>query len=67
VEGLAGDRSIYKLRGENEEMFQLKPKKMIFIFDLSASMMRFNGHDGRLDRSLECALMIMEGCAERLI
>lgn len=33
---------------------------MYFIFDLSASMTRFNGHDGRLDRSLECALLIME-------
>lgn len=32
----------------------------MFVFDLSASMTRFNGHDGRLDRSLECALLIME-------
>ncbi|KAI8912686.1 AAA domain-containing protein [Gorgonomyces haynaldii] len=61
IEGLTGEKTIYKVRGENEDDFyQEKPKKMIFVFDLSASMMRFNGHDGRLDRSLECALMIME-------
>jgi von Willebrand factor A domain-containing protein 8 len=28
--------------------------------DLSASMMRFNGHDQRMDLSLEAALMLME-------
>jgi hypothetical protein len=85
IEGITGERSIYKRRGETDELglFQQKPKRMIFAFgecmchsslqidilmlselaDLSASMMRFNGHDGRLDRSLEVALMIMEcGC-----
>ncbi|KAJ3353547.1 von Willebrand factor A domain-containing protein 8 [Kappamyces sp. JEL0680] len=60
VEGLAGERSIYRLRGENDDTFQQKPKRMFFVFDLSASMMRFNGHDGRMDRSIECALMLME-------
>ncbi|KAI9020492.1 AAA domain-containing protein [Hyaloraphidium curvatum] len=62
IEGITGERSIYKRRGETDEigMFQQKPKRMIFAFDLSASMMRFNGHDARLDRSLEVALMIME-------
>lgn len=61
VEGLSGERAIYRLRGENDdELFQTNPKRMFFAFDLSASMMRFNGHDGRMDRSLECALMIME-------
>ncbi|KAJ1562302.1 hypothetical protein HK405_013651 [Cladochytrium tenue] len=33
---------------------------MFFSFDLSASMMRFNGYDSRLDRSLECALPSIE-------
>ncbi|KAI8930150.1 AAA domain-containing protein [Entophlyctis helioformis] len=58
VEGLAGDRAIYRTRGDNDNdpTFQEKPKKMFFVFDLSASMMRFNGHDGRMDRSLECAI-----------
>ncbi|KAJ3336274.1 von Willebrand factor A domain-containing protein 8 [Gonapodya sp. JEL0774] len=62
IEGLTGERAIYKRRGETDEIgiIQQKPKKIIFAFDLSASMMRFNGHDQRLDRSLEVALMIME-------
>lgn len=61
IEGLAGEKSIYKIRGENtDNYFQRLPKKMYIVFDLSASMMRFNGHDGRMDRSLECALMLME-------
>ncbi|KAG0224963.1 von Willebrand factor A domain-containing protein 8 [Actinomortierella wolfii] len=62
IEGLTGEHNIYKLRGENDpEMgFQQKPKKMYFVFDLSASMYRFNTHDRRLERSMEVALMIME-------
>ncbi|RHZ72552.1 hypothetical protein Glove_242g5 [Diversispora epigaea] len=63
IEGLTGDINIYKRRGENDdeiEFFQSKPKKMFFVFDLSASMYRFNSYDRRLDRSMEVALMIME-------
>ncbi|KAF9412835.1 von Willebrand factor A domain-containing protein 8 [Entomortierella beljakovae] len=62
IEGLTGDHNIYKLRGDQDpEMgFQQKPKKMYFVFDLSASMFRFNNHDRRLERSMEVAMMIME-------
>ncbi|CAB4415023.1 unnamed protein product [Rhizophagus irregularis] len=63
IEGLTGDRNIYKRRGENDPeigFFQQHPKKMYFLFDLSASMYRFNSHDRRLERSMEVALMIME-------
>ena len=62
VEGIAGERLIYRVRGENdyEPNFQAKPKKLHFVFDLSASMMRFNGFDGRMTRTLECAIMLME-------
>ncbi|KAI8064375.1 AAA domain-containing protein [Gongronella butleri] len=63
IEGLTGERAIYKKRGEDDPelgLFQDKPKRMNFVFDLSASMFRFNSHDRRLERSLEVALMIME-------
>ncbi|TPX75293.1 hypothetical protein CcCBS67573_g03438 [Chytriomyces confervae] len=60
VEGVTGERAIYKRRGDDDSTFQQKPKKMYVTFDLSASMTRFNGLDSRLDRSLECALLIME-------
>ncbi|KAJ3063601.1 von Willebrand factor A domain-containing protein 8 [Podochytrium sp. JEL0797] len=60
VEGVTGERAIYKRRGEDTSIFQQKPKKLFVSFDLSASMTRFNGLDSRLDRSLECALLIME-------
>ena len=58
IEGVTGEKSVYKRRGElnDEPGMQMKAKRLLFVFDLSASMMRFNSHDGRLDRSLECAL-----------
>jgi len=38
---------------------QIKPKRIRFLFDISASMYRFQ-YDGRLQRSLETAVMLME-------
>jgi hypothetical protein len=34
--------------------------KLYFALDVSGSMYRFNGADGRLERLLECTLMVME-------
>ncbi|TPX58575.1 hypothetical protein PhCBS80983_g03058 [Powellomyces hirtus] len=63
IEGLTGESSIYKRRGEETPehgAIQNKPKRLKFVFDVSASMYSYNEHDGRLNRSLETALMIME-------
>ncbi|KAL1924595.1 uncharacterized protein VTP21DRAFT_4249 [Calcarisporiella thermophila] len=63
IEGLTGETSIYRRRGEDDPelgAFQEKPKRMYFCFDLSASMFRFTTHDRRLERSLQVALMLME-------
>ncbi|KAI9345549.1 AAA domain-containing protein [Obelidium mucronatum] len=60
IEGVTGERAIYKRRGDDESVFLQNPKRMYVSFDLSASMTRFNGLDSRLDRSFECALLIME-------
>ena len=35
------------------------------MVDVSGSMYRFNGHDGRLDRTMESTLMVMEAFNER--
>ncbi|KAJ7224765.1 AAA domain-containing protein [Mycena rebaudengoi] len=62
TEGLTGEATVYKRRGmEKPELGrpQIKPKRIRFIFDLSASMYRFQ-YDGRLQRSLETAVMLME-------
>ncbi|KAH7915875.1 AAA domain-containing protein [Hygrophoropsis aurantiaca] len=62
TEGLTGEQSVYKRRGmEKPELGrpQIKPKRIRFIFDISGSMYRFQ-HDGRLKRSLETAVMLME-------
>jgi len=39
---------------------QQKPKFLKLLCDVSGSMYRFNGQDGRLDRQLETILMVME-------
>ena len=35
-------------------------KSIRLVVDVSGSMYRFNGYDGRLDRTLEAVLMVME-------
>jgi len=62
TEGLTGEASVYKRRSMQKPELgrpQLKPKRIRFIFDLSASMYRFQ-YDGRLQRSIETAVMLME-------
>ncbi|KAJ7050407.1 AAA domain-containing protein [Mycena amicta] len=62
TEGLTGEATVYKRRGmEKPELGrpQMKPKRIRFLFDLSASMYRFQ-YDGRLQRSIETAVMLME-------
>jgi hypothetical protein len=63
IDGLTGEHAIYKRRGDEQPEYgatQKKPKRLKFVFDISGSMYRFNGLDGRLNRSLEAALMVME-------
>lgn len=60
---VAGESAVFKRRANLEESTSCKsrpPKRLVVSFDLSASMHKFNGHDGRLDRSLECCLMFLE-------
>ena len=59
---MTGSRNIYKARGEQPPdmgSFQELPKRIHFLFDLSMSMSRY-AMDGRLQRSLEAATMVME-------
>lgn len=66
VEGMAGEANIFKrLAKDKETPFGAGGKMHIrFVFDCSASMYRFNGWDRRLERELECALMVLEGFAD---
>ncbi|THH30493.1 hypothetical protein EUX98_g3701 [Antrodiella citrinella] len=62
TEGLTGEASVYKRRGMARPELgrpQVKPKRIRFVFDISGSMYRFQ-YDGRLARSLETAVMLME-------
>ena len=65
VEGLVGEKLIYRRRREPENddsgFEQQKPKRLTILVDCSASMYRFNGTDGRLNRQIEALLMVMEG------
>ncbi|KAJ8571693.1 hypothetical protein ON010_g5139 [Phytophthora cinnamomi] len=71
VDGVAGERLVFKRRGVSDSPFQApaghqqgqKPKRMLFVMDVSGSMYRFNGQDSRLERMLETSLMIMESFA----
>ncbi|XP_074844543.1 von Willebrand factor A domain-containing protein 8 isoform X3 [Carettochelys insculpta] len=63
IDGLTGEKSIYKRRGELEPELgspQQKPKRLRLVVDVSGSMYRFNGVDGRLERSMEAVCMVME-------
>ena len=61
VEGVTGDKRIYKRRGILQDAgISIKPKKMRFVVDVSGSMYRFNGYDNRLYRCLEATNLIME-------
>ncbi|KAI9908417.1 hypothetical protein PsorP6_004490 [Peronosclerospora sorghi] len=70
VDGIAGERLVFKRRGVSDSSFQspARPqghemKQMLFVMDVSGSMYRFNGQDSRLERMLETTLMIMESFA----
>ncbi|XP_053521402.1 von Willebrand factor A domain-containing protein 8 isoform X1 [Artibeus jamaicensis] len=63
IDGLTGEKAIYKRRGELEPQLgspQQKPKRLRLVVDVSGSMYRFNGVDGRLERSMEAVCMVME-------
>lgn len=63
IEGITGERGIYRRRLEQEPepgQPQEKPKRLKLVVDVSGSMYRFNGYDGRLDRELEAVAMVME-------
>ncbi len=72
IEGITGEKGIYKKRGEQEPepgAPQEKPKRLRLVVDVSGSMYRFNGHDQRLERMMESSLMVMEaleGYTERI-
>ncbi|XP_078415732.1 von Willebrand factor A domain-containing protein 8 isoform X1 [Cetorhinus maximus] len=63
IDGLTGEKAIYKRRGELEPELgspQQKPKRLRLLVDVSGSMYRFNGVDGRLERSMEAVCMVLE-------
>ncbi|XP_060089562.1 von Willebrand factor A domain-containing protein 8 [Heteronotia binoei] len=63
IDSLTGEKAIYKRRGELDPQLGSplqKPKRLRVVVDVSGSMYRFNGVDGRLERSMEAACMVME-------
>ncbi|KAE8748569.1 hypothetical protein FOCC_FOCC004745 [Frankliniella occidentalis] len=63
IEGLTGEKTIYRRRAEAEPELgapQMKPKRLRLVVDVSGSMYRFNGYDGRLDREMEAMVLVME-------
>ncbi|XP_030379165.1 von Willebrand factor A domain-containing protein 8 [Scaptodrosophila lebanonensis] len=63
IEGITGEKNIYRRRAEANpwaDHVQEKPNRLKLVVDVSGSMYRFNGYDGRLDRELEAVVMVME-------
>nr|CAD7429314.1 unnamed protein product [Timema monikensis] len=63
IEGLTGERNIYRRRSDKEPELgapQMKPKRLRLVIDVSGSMYRFNSYDGRLDREMEAVILVME-------
>jgi MoxR-like ATPase len=65
VDALAGEKDVFKRRGTATDTSvnstqATEPMAIKLVVDVSASMYRFNGYDGRLQRLLEATLMIME-------
>ncbi|XP_053609608.1 von Willebrand factor A domain-containing protein 8 [Plodia interpunctella] len=63
IEGLAGERSIYRRRRELEPPPDAppdEPKRLRLVLDVSGSMYRFNSYDGRLERSMEAVVLLTE-------
>ena len=65
VDALSGEKDVFKRRGNADDFndgmaLSSEPLTIKLVVDISASMYRFNGHDGRLQRLLETSLMIME-------
>ncbi|XP_044262539.1 von Willebrand factor A domain-containing protein 8 [Tribolium madens] len=63
IDGLLGEKTIFRRRAEQDPEMgapQTKPKLFRLVVDVSGSMYRFNGYDGRLDRELEAAVLVME-------
>ena len=63
IDGLTGEKSIYKRRGELPPQLgspQKKPKRLRLVVDVSGSMYHLNGVDGWLERSMEAVCMLME-------
>jgi MoxR-like ATPase len=65
VDGKAGERLVFKRRTEVEELDspEGKRQRLRLIVDVSGSMTRFNGLDGRLNRTLEAVMVVMEALA----
>ena len=73
VDAVLGERRVFRRRldpdTENGSPFVIPSggqgrKVVSFLFDVSASMYRFNGVDSRLLRACECAVMIMEAAQD---
>eukprot|EP00949_MAST-11_sp_MAST-11-sp1_P001342 g1342.t1 len=60
IDGATGEKLIYKRRlKSNYSISTPRVKHIRFVMDVSGSMYRFNGYDGRLDRLLESTLLIL--------
>ncbi|KAJ8600618.1 hypothetical protein CTAYLR_008983 [Chrysophaeum taylorii] len=63
VDGIAGASNVYKRRARQGTRAIARSgtkKRILFVLDLSGSMYVYNKIDGRLSRTLQCLLLVLE-------
>ncbi|XP_018330489.1 von Willebrand factor A domain-containing protein 8 [Agrilus planipennis] len=63
IDGLLGEKTVFRRRIDQQPepgTPQIKSKRLRLVVDVSGSMYRFNGYDGRLERELEAVILLME-------
>ncbi|KAI6649454.1 Von Willebrand factor A domain-containing protein 8 [Oopsacas minuta] len=63
VDSISGERNVFVRRGEEEKEAgtpDTEARRMRLVVDVSGSMYRFNSIDGRMERSMESVLMVLD-------
>jgi hypothetical protein len=67
VKAVVGEAAVFKRRGDNDAvagLLQRRPKRLHFLVDVSASILRYDEEDGRLARTAATVTMILQSFSD---